>query len=213
MAPHTRPRPTAIDQLPDECEGVVAWAVQELANTGRAQTEIYAEFKTKLIALQGEIGLGFDIPHYSSFTRHNMRLKALMDRQRRAQMIADAVITSSDGQEADRLTQASTRMLKTLIVEMMEGAMDGGFKPKEAANAAAAMRHLAAAEIASTSRRQKLQAEQEVKRVEAEIKEKAEAALDLLENEPGVSKAAIKRAREKLLGVRPKKKKAESDDG
>ncbi|ANH04614.1 phage protein Gp27 family protein [Shinella sp. HZN7] len=213
MAPHTRPRPTAVDQLPDECEGIVAWAAQELAKTGRAQTDIYAEFRTKLIALQGELGIGFDIPHYSSFTRHNMRLKALMDRQRRAQMIADAVITSSDGQDADRLTQASTRMLKTLIVEMMENAADGGFKPKEAANAAVAVRHLAAAEIASTNRRQKLQAEQQAKRIEAEMKAKAEAALDLLENEPGVSKAAIRRAREKFLGVRPKTKRAEDNNG
>lgn len=207
MAPHARPRPTAVDLLPEECEAIVAWAAQELANTSRAQTDIYAEFRNKLIALQGELGLGFDIPHYTSFTRHNMRLKLLTERQRRAQAIADAVITSSDGQDADRLTQASTRMLKTLIVEMMEGAADGGFKPKEAANAAVAIRHIAAAEAASTNRRQKLQAEEKARRIEAKLKEneeKTEAALDLISNEPGISKDVVIRLRSELLGVRSK---------
>ena len=156
MAPHTRPRPSGIDQLPDECEGIVAWAAQELAKTGRAQTDLYKEFKSKLEALQRDLGIAFVIPHYSSFTRHNMRLKVLMDRQRRAQMIADAVVTGSDGQDEDRLTRAAVRMLRTLIVEMMEGAADGGFKPKEAASAAQALRHLAAAENASTTRLEKI---------------------------------------------------------
>lgn len=213
MASHTRPRPTSVDLLPEECEAIVAWAAQELAHTPRSQTDIYAEFKNKLIALQGELGLAFDIPHYSSFTRHNMRLKALMDRQRRAQMIADAVATSSDGQDADRLTQASTRMLKTLIVEMMEGAQDGGFKPKEAANAAAALRHLAAAEIASTGRRQKLQAEEKAKRVESEMRANAERALDVLSQEPGISPETIARVRKDFLGVRPMTKGAEPENG
>lgn len=195
MAPHTRPRPTAIDQLPEECEGIVAWAAQELANTSRAQTDIYAEFREKLIALQGELGLGFDIPHYSSFTRHNMRLKALMDRQRRAQMIADAVVTSSDGQDADRLTQASTRMLKTLILEMMEGATDGGFSPKEAANASAALYRLSMAENVSTLRRQKLQ---------AEFTRKAESAIESVSKELGLSAERVAQLRKDFLGVRPR---------
>lgn len=167
MAPHTRPRPTGVDLLPDACEGIVAWAAQELAKTGRAQTDIYKEFKGKLEALQRDLDISFDIPHYSSFTRHNYRLKALMDRQRRAQAIAEAMATSTDGQDEDKLTRAATRMLRTLIVEMMESAADGGFKPKEAASAAQALRHLAAAEGLSTARRQKLIAEVESKVGEA----------------------------------------------
>lgn len=167
MAPHTRPRPTAVDQLPDECEGIVAWAAQELAKTPDSQKAIYAKFKAKLEALQADLGIAFAIPHYSSFTRHNMRIKTLMDRQRRAQSIAEAMVTSTDGQDEDKLTRAATRMLRTLIVEMMESAADGGFKPKEAASAAAAIRHLAAAEGISTARRQKLLAEVEGKVGEA----------------------------------------------
>lgn len=159
MAPHTRPRPTGIDQLPDECEGIVAWAAQELATTPDSQKAIYAKFREKLLALQADLGISFVIPHYSSFTRHNTRLKALMDRQRRAQSIAEAMVTNTDGQDEDKLTRAAVRMLRTLIVEMMEGAADGGFKPKEAASAAVALRHLAAAEGISTSRLEKIRAQ------------------------------------------------------
>lgn len=213
MAPHTRPRPTSIDLLPEECEGIVAWAAQELVNTQRSQTDVYAEFRNKLIALQGELGLAFDIPHFSSFNRHALRLAKLTARMNRSQMIADAVVARSDGQDADNLTQASTRMLKTLIVEMMEGAADGGFEPKEAAHAAVAIRHIAAAEIASTGRRQKLEAEEKARRVEAETKAKAEQAFDMLAAEPGISKEAIARAKRKFLGVRPKKPKPAAEGG
>lgn len=170
MAPHTRPRPNSIELLPDECEAIVAWAAQELAGT-RSQTEIYAEFRQKLIALQGELGLGFDIPHFSSFNRHAVKLAKLTARMNRAQRIANAVSAQAEGQDADNLTQAATRMLKTLIVEMMENAGDDGFSPKEATAAAAALYRLAMAENVSTTRRQKLGRE-----IESTLKKAVDAA-------------------------------------
>lgn len=206
MAPHTRPRPSSIDQLPEECEGIVAWAVQELANTPRSQTDVYAEFRNKLIALQGELGLAFDIPHFSSFNRHNLRLAKLTQKMQRSQAIANAVVASTNGADADKLTQASTRMLKTLLVEVMENAADDGLSFKEAREAATALRQLALAETASTGQRLKLEAEEKLRKVEAEMKDNAEKALDVLSNEPGVSKDAIARARREFLGVRPPKK-------
>ncbi|SOC46639.1 uncharacterized protein DUF3486 [Rhizobium subbaraonis] len=213
MAPHTRPRLSSIDLLPEECEGVVAWASQELAERKRSQTDIYAEFRDKLIALQGELGLDFDIPHFSSFNRHNIRLGKLTQKLQRSQMIADAIVDRTNGADADKLTQASTRMLKTLVLQAMEAASDRTVTFEEARDAAASLLRIAQAENASTGRRQKLQAEEKARKAEEEMKQKAEAALDMLENEPGVSKAAIKRAKEKFLGVRPPKKKAEDQDG
>lgn len=195
MAPHLRPRPSAIDQLPEECEAIVAWAAQELANTPRSQTEIYAEFRDKLMALQGELGLGFDIPHFSSFNRHALRLAKVTARLQRSQMIADAVVARTDGEDADKLTQASTRLLKTIIFEMMENAADDGFVPKEAHQAAAALYRLTMAENISTQRRQKLQAEIEAQTKEAVIsvaKAKGlseETAQDILSKILGVDKA------------------------
>lgn len=178
MAPHTRPRPTSIDLLPEECEGIVAWAAQELAKPGRTQTEIYAEFRRKLIALQGELGLAFDIPHFSSFNRHAVRLAKLTARMNRAQMVADAVVDRTDGESADKLTQAATRMLKTLIVEMMENAGDEGFTPKEATAAAAALYRLSMAENVSSERRRKLG---------RQITEAAEKALETASSDLGAN--------------------------
>lgn len=206
MAPHLRPRPNSLDELPEECEGVVAWAAQELANTGRKQTDIYAEFKRKLIAIQGELGLAFDIPHFSSFNRFNARMAKLAARQRRVMAIAHAVNTSTDGSDADTLNRATVRMLRTLIAETMENAGDEGLSLKEANNGAAAIYRLAQAENISSSNRQKLQAEK--KKIEDEIKAKADKALDILSNEPGISAEAIARARREFLGVRPQKKEA-----
>ena len=179
MAPHTRPRPSKIDLLPEECEGIVAWAAQELANTGRTQTDIYKEFVSRLEALQAEHHgeLEFDIPSFNGFNRHNLRLAKLMEKMRRTQQIADAVIDTTDGQDADRLTQAATRMLKTLIVEMMQDASDNGFTPKEAMNVAAALKSLGLAEGVSTARRQKLQKEIDTK-LEQAVGAASEAAAE-----------------------------------
>lgn len=192
MAPHLRPRPSAIDQLPEECEAIVAWAAQELANTPRSQTEIYADFRNKLMALQGELGLGFDIPHFSSFNRHALRLAKVTARLQRSQMIADAVVARTDGEDADKLTQASTRLLKTIIFEMMENAADDGFVPKEAHQAAAALYRLTMAENISTQRRQKLQAE-----IEAQTKE----AVISVAKAKGLSEETAQDILSKILGV------------
>lgn len=205
MAPHMRPRPSAIDQLPEECEAIVAWAAQELANTPRSQTEIYAEFRHKLIALQGELGVAFDIPHFSSFNRHALRLAKVTQRLQRSQMIADAVVARTDGEDADKLTQASTRLLKTIIFEMMENAADDGFVPKEAHQAAAALYRLSMAENISTQRRQKLN---------VEFAQKAETAIEHVSKELGLSADRVAQLRKDFLGVRPRDDKpAEEADG
>jgi hypothetical protein len=194
MAPHTRPRPSSIDQLPEECEGIVAWAAQELANTPRSQTDIYAEFVLKLQQLQAEHRgeIEFAIPAFSSFNRHALRLAKLMARQRRAQQIADAVNKDSAGESADSLTQAATRMIKVLIIEMAENATDKNFTPKEALAAAGAVRQLIQAEGLSTTRRQKLQAELAAKTAEA-VKTVAKAK--------GLSSEAAEAILDKILGV------------
>ncbi|WP_026784221.1 phage protein Gp27 family protein [Pleomorphomonas koreensis] len=194
MAPHTRPRPSSIDLLPEECEGIVAWAAQELANTPRSQTEIYAEFVLKLQQLQAEHRgeLEFAIPAFSSFNRHALRLAKLMARQRRAQQIADAVNKDTAGESADSLTQAATRMIKVLIVEMAENANDKNFTPKEALAAAGALRQLVQAEGFSTVRRQKLARELSDKL------EKAGAAIEKSGGKTGMSKDIVKRFRAEL---------------
>lgn len=192
MGAHSRPRPSAIDLLPEECEGVIAWAAQEMANTSRPQTDLYREFSDKLQAVKTEAKLAFEIPHYSSFTRHNMRLSATLARQRRADQLASAVVANTDSASADQLTRASTRLLKTLIVEMLERAGDKGFKPQEARNAASAVRELAQAELASTHGRQK---------VEEELAAKAKQAITAVAKAKGLTAETAEAILTQILGV------------
>ncbi len=206
MAAKGRGRLTAIDLLPEECEPVIAWAAQELADRSRTQLEIYGEFKEKLIALQGELGLGFDIPSFSAFNRHAIRLSQMTRRLEQTREIAATISERMDAAGSDDLTLIAAEAIKTLIFELLQAGGDAGINPKGAMELANALRAASAAQASSSSRRLKLEAEEKTRRIEADMKDKAERALDVLSNEPGISKEAIARARREFLGVRPKKK-------
>lgn len=197
MAERTgRGRLSSIDLLPEEAEMIVAWAAEELADQKRTQLDIYAEFKTKLIALQGELGLGFDIPSFSSFHRHSVRLSALTRRLQRMRAMASAIVERDDGESADDVTKAATLTIKTLILELAEKGGEAGFSPKDAKAMADAMRSLAAAENLSTARRQK---------IEAEFATQAGQAIEAAGKEAGLSADRIAQLRVDFLGIRPKK--------
>lgn len=197
MAKHQRPRLSSIEMLPEECEDIVAWAGMELSRRERSLTDIYGEFKEKLIALQGELGLGFPIPAFSSFGRHSVRLSNLRGRANRATLLAKALNEGADAQTEDELTRAATLTLKTLIFEMLEYAGEAGFNPKEALALCGAMRQLAAAETISTGRRQKL---------DKEFSAKAEKIIDQVAKEKGMSSDTVAQLRRDFLGVREKPK-------
>jgi len=201
-----RGRLTAIDQLPDECDPIVSWAAQELADRTCTQVEIYGKFKQKLIALQGEQGIDFDIPSFSAFNRYSVRLAMISRRLEQTREIAATLSERMDAAGSDDLTLIAAEALKTLIFEIVQSTGEAGISPKGAMELANALRAASAAQVSSSNRRAKLEAEAKLKQVEADMKAKAEKALDTLSQEPGISKAAIARARRDFLGVRPKKK-------
>lgn len=190
----SRGRLSSIDALPAECEDVVAWAARELAERSRTQTDIYAEFRTKLIALQGEQGLAFDIPAFSSFNRHSTRLSALNARLARGKALAKAIAERNDGESADDLTKAATLTIKVLILEMLEAKDEGGFDPKGAKAMADAVRSLAMAENVSSARRLK---------IEAELAAKSDQVIETVAAEAGLSRERIDQLKRDFLGVRP----------
>lgn len=208
-----RGRLTAIDQLPDECEPIVSWAAQELADRTRTQVEIYGEFKQKLIALQGEQGVDFDIPSFSAFNRYSVRLAMISRRLEQTREIAATLSERMDAAGSDDLTLIAAEALKTLIFEILQSTGEAGISTKGAMELANALRAASAAQVSSSNRRAKLEADAKLKQVEADMKAKAEKALDTLSQEPGISKAAIARARRDFLGVRPMKKKDEAANG
>lgn len=207
-----RGRLTAIDLLPEECEEVITWAAGELAARERTQVDIYGEFKRKLIAVQGETGASFDIPSFSAFNRYSLRLSVLSRRLEQTREIAATLSERFDASGSDDLTLIAAEAIKTLILETLQMSGEGKLSPKGAMELANALRAASAAQVTSSNRRLKLEAEEKARRVEADMKAKAEAALDHLASEPGISREAIARARREFLGVRPKKK-AEPSDG
>jgi len=197
-----RGRLSAIDLLPDECSETIAWAAQELASRKRTQTDIYAEFREKLIALQKEAGLGFDIPAFTSFHRHAVRQARMARRLEQTREIAATISERFDAEASDDLTLIAAEAIKTLVFEVLEAAGDGGLTPKGAMELANALRAATAAQSVSTSRRQK---------VEEEFEARAEQAIEKVSKEAGLSAEAIHRLRRDFLGVRNKSE--DSPDG
>lgn len=205
---------SSIDRLPEECQQIVTWAAKELANLDRTQVDVYREFKEKLIALQGEQGLDFDIPHFRSFSRYSVRLAALSKTVEQARQIATALSDRFDAAGSDDLTIVAAEAFKALVLDAaMMAVGSGGLTSKAANEFSSAIKNLAVAQTASANRRLKLEAEEKARKIESDMKAKAEAALDVLSNEPGVSKEAIARARREFLGVRPKKTPKPAEGG
>jgi hypothetical protein len=191
--PKGRGRLSALDILPNECDAVVAWAAQELTGRDRTQTEIYAEFREKLIAVQGETGAGFDIPSFSSFNRYSVKLAAMARRIEETRNIAAALSDRLDAGASDDLTIIAAEAIKTLIFEILQSAGDGGLSTKGAQELANALRAAAAAQSVSTARRQK---------VEAEFAEKVDEVVEKVGSEAGLSGEAVAKLRREFLGVR-----------
>ncbi len=202
---------SSIDRLPEECQPIVSWAAKALADMDRTQVDVYSEFKAKLIALQGEQGLDFDIPHFRSFSRYSVRLAALSKTVEQARQIATTLADRFDAAGSDDLTIVAAEALKSLVLEAAMMATGGKLTSKAANEFSSALKNLAAAQTTSANRRLKIEAEEKARKIEADMKDKAEKALDVLSNEPGISKEAIARARREFLGVRPKKKDAGSN--
>lgn len=190
-----RGRLSSIDLLPDECEPVISWAAQEFAARKRSLIDIYAEFRTKLIALQGEFGIAFDIPAFSSFHRHSVRLSLMARRLEQTREIAATISERIDAEASDDLTLIAAEAIKTLIFELLQDAGEGGMSPKEAMELARALQSALAAQNVSTLRRQKVQAEFEAK---------TEKVLEKVAQEKGLSADTVSQLRREFLGVRPK---------
>ncbi|TCT41163.1 DUF3486 family protein [Martelella mediterranea] len=199
MATRGRGRLSKIDLLPEECDDVVAWAAQEMADRDRPLTEIYPEFCDKLIAVQGEYGVGFDIPSFSSFHRHSVKLAQMTRRLQQTREMAAIISERMDAEASDDLTLIAAEAIKTLIFELLQSSGESGLSTKGAQELANALRAATAAQSVSTTRRQK---------VEAAFEAKTEEVIEKVSQEAGLSSETIAQLRRDFLGVRPKEGRA-----
>lgn len=196
MVKRGRGRLSKIDLLPQECDDVVAWAAQQLADRDRTLTEIYPEFRDRLIAIQGEYGVAFDIPSFSAFHRHSVKLAQMTRRLEQTREMAATISERMDAEASDDLTLIAAEAIKTLIFELLSSAGESGIDPKGAMQLAAALRSATQAQGVSTSRRQK---------VEAEFKSKVGEAMDAIEGQESQltpdGQEAMRKIREDIYGI------------
>ena len=193
-----RGRLSAINLLPEEASDVVVWASQQLAARERTQLDIYAEFRQRLIAMQGEQGLAFDIPAFSSFNRFSLRQAELGRRLEETRQISSSLAARLDGIGNEDLTVMTIEAIKTLIFEIVSASGEAGASPKEAMEMARAVQSLVAATRMSQAQRASF---------EKALEEKTDEAIDkaaVVAREAGVSAEAIAQMRRDFLGVRPK---------
>lgn len=190
-----RGRLSAIEQLPEACAPVIAWASDELRNRDRTQLEIYEEFYQKLEEVRKEHRgeLEFAIPSFSSFNRHSLRLAALARRMDDTRAIAGSLADSFDAEASDDLTVIAAEAIKTLVFEILTDAGESGVDPKGAMQLANALRSASQAQGVSTARRQK---------VEQAFAAKVDEVVDKAGAQVGLSADQVAQIRRDVLGVR-----------
>lgn len=194
-----RGRLNGIEQLPPECDSIIAWAATELNNRERTQQEIYEEFFSQLQALQVERHgeLEFAIPSRSAFNRYSIRLATMTRRLEETREIAGAISKRFDAEASDDLTLIAAEAIKTLVWEVLTAAGEHGVDPQGAVHLANALRSAVQAQGLSTARRLK---------VESEFAGKVEQAVNTVAKVKGISDEAAQELIDKITGRPPRPK-------
>ena len=198
MAPKRqgRGRINGLEQLPAECDQIVAWANDQLRDRGRTQQDIYEEFFGKLQALQVEHRgeLEFAIPSKSAFNRYSIRLATMSRRMDETREISGQLAKNYDAESSDELTILAAEALKTLVWEILMAGGEAGFAPKDAKALADALRSASQAQGISTTRREKVQ---------KAFAANAASAVDKVARAKGLSAETAEAIKAQILGIAP----------
>lgn len=186
--PHTRPQLSSLEQLPEEAQDDVVWAVGELNARKRTQADILFEFNDRLDAK------GIAPISRSAFNRASIKLSAMSTRLNEARRIFEGIAPQFTPERVDENTIALGEIIKLVVFELSqsEGAALG---PKGAMELAKAHLAVIQGQKISADRRSKL---------EAEFRTKTEAAIDKVAEVTGLSAERAADLRRDLLGVRRK---------
>lgn len=189
-----RGRLTGIELLPAACNGVIAWAANELRDRDRTQTDIYSEFVLKLEALQAEHRgeIEFTIPSFSAFNRYSINQATLTRRMEQTREIAGAISKRFDAEASDDLTLIASEAIKTLVFEVLTAAGESGVDPKGAMQLASALRAATQAQHISTARRQSMN---------REFAESVDEAVTTVAKAKGLSPETAEAIKAQILGV------------
>lgn len=189
-----RGRLSSIEQLPPQCDPIIADAAQALRGRDKTQTEIYEDFYRALESLQKEYRgeLEFQIPSFSSFNRYAIKQAHLTRRLEDTRAIAASIAESFDAEASDDLTLIASEAIKTLVFELLTDAGESGLDPKSAMNLANALKSAAAAQGISSKRRAQ---------VEADFAKTAKTAIDNVAKVKGLTAETADAIKAQILGV------------
>ena len=192
--PRGRGRLSSIDLMPSECDGIIAWAAQELGARERTQTDIYAEFVERCEALMREHRgeLEFSIPAFSSFNRYAIRMARLTRRLDQTRAIVSQLADKFDPADADNLTVMAAETIKALVLNMLAEADEDSVDPLGVMQLAAGFKNAVQAQNISTDRRRK---------AEAALEEKVDKAVTAVARNRGLSLQVVEEIKSKILGV------------
>ena len=141
---------SSVDLLPDSADGLIAWAIAELSEGRRTDTDILFEFNDQLAA----IGLG---PISSSaFGRYAFKRREMLQMQAESLKLVSAFAERMDAKKADEFTITIIQMLKAQIINI---AGRKNVSPKEINDMSRAVASLVNAQRASAVERQKFDAQ------------------------------------------------------
>ncbi|TKD12908.1 DUF3486 family protein [Rhodobacter capsulatus] len=189
-----RGRLSSIDLMPSECDGIIAWAAQELGNRERTQTEIYAEFVERCEALMREHRgeLEFKIPAFSSFNRYAIRMARLTRRLDQTRAIVSQLADRFDPADADNLTVMAAETIKALVLQMLAEADEDSVDPLGVMQLAAGFKNAVQAQSISTDRRRK---------AEADMAKKVDQAVTAVAKAKGMTAETAEAIKAQILGV------------
>jgi len=182
-----RGRLSTIDQLPDEADEDIVWALEQLRGRSMPQTVIVNEFNKRL-ADRGIAGVS-----KSAFSRWAVRKAIQFRKMDEVRHITAEIVTDLGTDGADQVTVAVAEMLKVAIYELLE---KGTADSKGVMEMARALTSVVSAQKTSTEHRRRLE-----ERVAAQMEHAADKA-EKVATEAGLTAERAAQIRREVLGLR-----------
>jgi hypothetical protein len=174
------PRPSKIDRLPPE----VKTAIAQLRERGHTIDEILAHLGKLAPAAQiSRSGLG----------RHVQELEKVAEKIRASREISEALVKQFGDAPENKTARLNIELMHSAVLKLAAQDGDVTFDPKEVLFLSDALAKLAAA--------QKLDTDNTL-RIRKEVMKQAEAAVDKVAKEEGLSADAVAKLKSRFLGIR-----------
>lgn len=204
MAQHAkarRGRLAEIDKLPEWADEAKVWAFEQLKERKLTQLDILEQFNARLRAASLAHDASAPMPEpisRSAFNRTAMRVSLLGRRLEETREIAAILAPKLDEAGDSSLTLMVAETIKTLTLEML-----GNAGELAADGATAEMLMMTSRALVAAEQAKKISADGR-RKIEAELKQTAMKAVEMVAKEKGLSADAVSMIRAEILGVRKK---------